>query len=105
MDDEVFIPSTKANNKHNTIKNALEETRELLRDNTNKIIERDNHLNNIEQKTEYLSFNSGRFKKHTRDLKARMWFKQHMCCIIAIVISVFIVTLIIILSQDSQNNH
>ena len=105
MDDEVFMPSASHNAKREAIEKNLNETRELLRDNTNKIIERDNHLNNIEQKTEYLSFNSGRFKKHTRELKARMWFKQHMCCIIAIVISVFIVTLIIILSQDSQNNH
>ena len=104
MENEVFIKSNDNTNRE-AIEKTLNETRELLRDNTNKIIERENYLNDIEGKTEYLSFNSGLFKKNTRKFKTKMWIQKHSCFIIGLVITLFIIILIIVLSYKGQNNH
>ena len=101
MENEVFIKSNDNTNRE-AIEKTLNETRELLRDNTNKIIERENYLNEIEGKTEYLSFNSQQFKKKTRSLKTRMWIQKHSCCIIAICICLFVTFVLIILSLKTD---
>jgi len=50
----------------------IDETRHLLLDNTNKLIERDSHLDDIERQTANLELNSYLFKKNSRKLKHKM---------------------------------
>lgn len=77
----------------------LRDTTNILRDNLDRIIERENKINNIDDKTESLLECSYNFKRKSKDLKYRM-IKNYMFHIISIgMIVILIITLIIILTN------
>ena len=77
----------------------LRDTTNILRDNLDRIIERENKINNIDDKTESLLEYSNNFKRKSKDLKYRM-IKNYMFHIISIgMIVIFIIILIIILTN------
>jgi len=77
----------------------LRDTTNILRDNLDRIIERENKINNIDDKTESLLEHSNNFKRKGKDLKYRM-IKNYMFHIISIgMIVILIITLIIILTN------
>ena len=77
----------------------LRDTTNILRDNLDRIIERENKINNIDDKTESLLECSNNFKRKSKDLKYRM-IKNYMFHIISIgMIVILIITLIIILTN------
>ena len=79
-----------------TIGKQIDETRHLLQDNTNKLIERDSHLDDIERQTANLELNSHRFKRKTRGLKHRMMWNYSFFAI-GIMVSLFVMIVIIII--------
>jgi hypothetical protein len=85
-----------------TIGKQIDETRHLLADNTNKLIERDSHLDDIERQTANLHLNSNSFRMKTRNLKNRMqadyYFKM-----ISFVLCFFFVIGVIIIIKYSEN--
>ena len=56
-----------------SIQKQIDETRHLLKENTDKLIERDSHLDD-ERQTANLTLNSNRFKRNTAKLKRKMIF-------------------------------
>ena len=64
-------------NSIEAIDRDLEETKILLVNNANKLIERTNYLNNIEDTTETLKQNSSLFKKRTHSISWNMWFQKY----------------------------
>ena len=77
----------------------LRDTTNILRDNLDRIIEREHKINNIDDKTESLLECSYNFKRKSKDLKYRM-IKNYMFHIISIgMIVILIITLIIILTN------
>ena len=91
-----------AGNPEESIENLnyeLRDTTNILRDNLDRIIERENKINNIDDKTESLLECSNNFKRKSKDLKYRM-IKNYMFHIISIgMIVILIITLIIILTN------
>ena len=79
-----------------TIGKQIDKTRHLLQDNTNKLIERDSHLDDIERQTANLELNSHRFKRQTRKLKHRMMWNYSFFAI-GIMVSIFVMIVIIII--------
>jgi len=78
-----------------TIEKQIDETRHLLKENTNKLVERDSHLDDIERQTANLQLNSNRFKKNTVKLKRKMITNYYMFWIIISFILMIIIILII----------
>ena len=78
-----------------TIGKQIDETRHLLKKNTDKLIERDSHLDDIERQTANLELNSNRFKINTRNVKRRMIFQYYSCYLFIILILFFIIFIVI----------
>ena len=77
----------------------LRDTTNILRNNLDRVIERENKINNIDDKTESLLEHSNNFKKKSKDLKYRI-IKNYIFHIISIgMIVILIITLIIILTN------
>ena len=90
-------------NSLETIDRDLGETKILLVNNANKLIERTNYLNNIEDTTETLKMNSSLFKKHTHS-SWKMWFQKYYCCFVGIIISLlFGILFMIIYFSNSKS--
>ena len=83
-----------------TIGRQIDETRHLLAENTNKLIERDSHLDDIEKQTANLQLNSNRFRIKTRRMKNRMIADYYFKIISIIVLLVFIIVLIIVIKYS-----
>lgn len=61
----------------NIMQKQIDETRHLLKENTDKLIERDSHLDDIERQTANLTLNSTRFKQNTAKLKRKMIYNYY----------------------------
>jgi len=77
----------------------IDETRHLLLDNTNKLIERDSHLDDIERQTANLELNSYRFKKQTKTLKTKMILNHYLYTICVIVSIIFMICIILLINK------
>ena len=82
----------------------INETKEILKANTEKVIERDNHLDDLDHKSARLSLSSERFRIKTRDLKRNMCLKTYFPLCLAILF-LFIVLLIIIVSSSKNRKN
>ena len=82
----------------------VNETKELLKNNTEKVIERDNHLEELDHKSASLSLSSERFRIKTRDLKRNMCLKKYFPLCLSILF-VFIVLMIIIISSSKNRKN
>ena len=88
--------------KIGNIQREIDETKHLLRDNTEKLIERDNHLDDIGHKSANLALNSQTFQTRARNLKTKMCIKSYMIQIIGAIIILCIVLYIIISSSKKK---
>ena len=79
------------------ISENLDDTRETLKENIDKVIEREIKISNLEEKSEHLIEQSENFKKKSKRLKITMCQKYAFHIISIIGILVFIVLLISIL--------
>lgn len=84
-------------NKISDIDRDLDETKELLVKNANKLIERTNYLNNIEDTTETLANNSTLFRRRTHTISWNMWLQKYYCCFIGILLCLFFTCMFIII--------
>eukprot|EP00050_Salpingoeca_kvevrii_P018066 m.70437 g.70437 ORF g.70437 m.70437 type:complete len:120 (+) comp7878_c1_seq1:2761-3120(+) len=69
----------------------------IMKTNMNKVIERDERLGNLEEKSENLREGSTRFESTSRRLKRKMWWKNiKFMLILAAVIIVLIIIIVLI---------
>ena len=89
-------------NSIKAIEKEIDETKQLLKNNTEKLIERDSHLEELEHKSASLALSSGSFRTKTKKLSTKMFFQKYFPLLLAILFC-FIVLLIIIISSSSRH--
>lgn len=83
-------------NNIDNLESQINETKEILRDNCNKLIERDERLGLLEDKTETLKMDGNIFRSKSNKLKNKMWFKSKIPYFIIIFILLLVIIIIII---------
>lgn len=74
----------------------VEETKNILRNNIQKVYERDNILNTLEEKSESLLDGAHKFNKTSKFLKRKMYF-NYLCHSVSIILTIIIITTLIII--------
>ena len=87
------LSSTSNSDKIKLTQSQVNEVVEIMRDNLNKVIDRDNKLEHLESQSEELRANSHRFAVSSKRLKMRMWCQDKKM----ILILVFVLLLLIII--------
>lgn len=77
----------------------LDETKYLLQQNTEKVIERGNTLDDLDHKTASLNLSAVNFRKKSRNFKNKIWWKDKTPYIIVIIIIIIILIIIIVSSK------
>ena len=90
--------------KINILNKEIDETKALLQKNTDKIVERNNHLEEIEHATASLSLSSGRFRVKSKKLKQNMCLEKYYPLFL-FVMFIVIILIIIILSGKNKNKN
>jgi len=88
------------NSKLQNINKEIDETKHLLQHNCEKVIERGEHLDQLDSRAAVLSLSSVNFKKKSKKLKNRLCCNSYLPYIIISVI--LIVILIIIITSRKQ---
>ena len=66
----------------NSLNKEVDETKELLHKSINKVLERNDNLQDIESKSDNLRVNSNLFRNKSRNLKIRQWLCDNSVAII-----------------------
>jgi hypothetical protein len=78
------------------LEEQVNETKEILKNNCNKVIERDERLGLLEDRAEALTMNSNIFQVKSKRLKNKMWIKSKLCYFISFFILILIIIIIVI---------
>jgi vesicle-associated membrane protein 7 len=78
-----------------TLTKEVDETKHLLMKNCEKVIERGNTLNNIDEKAADLNASSVTFKKTSTQLKNKIWWQEKSCMFIGVGVTIIIIVIII----------
>ena len=97
IDPDSYSPTN--NNNIHTLTKEVDETKHLLIKNCEKIIERGNTLDSIDNKATALNISSVSFKKTSTQLKNKMWWQEKSC--IFIVVGIFLLIIIIIILSST----
>ncbi|CDO55570.1 similar to Saccharomyces cerevisiae YOR327C SNC2 v-SNARE involved in the fusion between Golgi-derived secretory vesicles with the plasma membrane [Geotrichum candidum] len=108
-----YIPSSNAgiatnntggNHKTADIQNQIDGTVGVMRDNINKMVERGEQLDNIQDKTDNLAQAAQGFRKGANRVRKDMWWKdmKMRMCLIAGVIIIIIVIVVPIATHFSK---
>ena len=84
------------NPRINQLEEQVDQTKQILRDNCEKIIQRDERLHLLEEQTQNLTIDSNIFKVKSNKLKNKMWVKSKIPYFICLFIFLVIVIIIII---------
>ena len=87
-------------NSIKAIEKEIDETKYLLQQNTQKIVERDSHLDDIEHKSAGLMLNANTFKRKAKTLKTNKCFSYYLPTILIVLF--FFIIIIIILSRSKN---
>ena len=89
----------------NSLNKEVDETKELLHKSINKVLERNDNLQDIESKTDNLRINSRIFRNKSRNLKIRKWLCDNSVYIIFwVLLFIFIIMIIVIISTKNSSN-
>lgn len=89
------------NDKMGKTQQNVDEVCNIMRQNLEKVLERDANLSDLENQTEVLRDGSQRFEKNSARLRRKMWCHDKQICIWTIIV-VTIVIIIIIVSVESN---
>jgi vesicle-associated membrane protein 4 len=93
-------------NKPNTIiniKDEVEEVTNIMKDNVNKIIERDVKLNDLEDISDELNESAYTFERKANKLKKIMWWRnKKILCILIIALILFIAIVAFIITKTTK---
>lgn len=90
------------NDKIATLKSNIDNVKETMIDNIEKVLERGDKIDNLVEKTETLEAQSHVFQSNARALKRKMWWKRVMMTM-AIVLVIFIAIFLVLLFACSEN--
>jgi vesicle-associated membrane protein 4 len=92
-----------SNSKIQSVQKEVDEVVGIMNDNINKVMERGEKLDSLQEKTDDLQQSSLQFKRGATRVRKQMWFKN-VKLNIAIAVVVIIILLIIILPIALSNN-
>ncbi|XP_059157693.1 vesicle-associated membrane protein 4-like [Physella acuta] len=104
-DDEDFFlkgPNVNTNKlrpdpKINKLQGQVEDVVDIMKSNVNKVIERGDRLEDLQDKSESLSSHSDMFRTRAKNLHKNMWWKNCRMRIILAAVLALIITIIIII--------
>ena len=89
--------------KTEEVQKKLDETTRLLKNNTNKLIERDSHLDDMESRSAALLLNSNTFKRKARELRRNECMRSYSC--ISIIAGCILLLIVVIIITTHKNKH
>lgn len=99
-DSDTSIAST--NSTIINLKEDLNESTQLLKNNIKKVTDRDQFINSIEEKTNMLINNSQNFKTKSNKLRRKSCIQSYFCEIILVGIAIsIIISLIIVITKEN----
>ena len=78
------------------LESQIDETKEVLKNNCNRIVERDERLSLLEKRTETLSMDANTFRSKSNKLKNQMWLKSKIPYFIGFFIILLVIIIIIL---------
>lgn len=85
-----------------TIQDNLEESKEVLRDNIEKITHRDQLILNLDEKSDLLYNNSNTFRSRSIKLNRLSKLNAYMCEIILVTIIIIIIIILIVVLNNKK---
>jgi hypothetical protein len=82
----------------------IDETKKILKENTEKVIDRDNNLNELDHKSARLNLSSERFRIKSRNLKKNLCLKSYFPLFLSILLLFIVIMIIIISSKKDRKN-
>jgi len=82
-------------NTMEAIKKELSQVKDVMKENIEKILEREEVLKTLESKTELLDFNSGEFRGRASALHRNLWWKDKRIIIAGIIVLVVAIFLLV----------
>ncbi|CAK9436853.1 uncharacterized protein LODBEIA_P13750 [Lodderomyces beijingensis] len=93
-----YIPNQttgeQSNSRTAAIQAQIDDTVGVMRDNINKVAERGERLDSIENKTDNLAISAQGFRRGANRVRKDMWwkdFKMRICLIIAVIIVIIVI--------------
>ncbi|ODQ64484.1 synaptobrevin [Nadsonia fulvescens var. elongata DSM 6958] len=96
-----FIPtnqtgnaSSGANSKTAAIQAQIDDTVDIMRENINKVSERGERLDNLQDKTDNLAVSAQGFRRGANRVRKQMWWKDmkmRMCMIAGVIIVIIVI--------------
>ncbi|KAF2121376.1 synaptobrevin-domain-containing protein [Lophiotrema nucula] len=78
-----------------TLQGEMDETRGIMTENIERILERGERINLLVDKTDHLSHNARDFRVRSRGLRRRMWWKNVKLMVLLIVVVIFLIYLFV----------
>ena len=101
LDPRITVPiNTDTDNNIDKLTKEVDETKHLLMKNCEKVIERGNTLDSIDNKAATLNLSSVSFKKTSTQLKNKMWWQEKSC--IFIISGILLIIIIIIIASSTK---
>ncbi|XP_012943839.1 vesicle-associated membrane protein 4 [Aplysia californica] len=113
-DEDFFLRGPKVNTgqlrsdrKVSQLQNQVDDVVDIMKSNVNKVIERGDRLEDLQDKSESLSSNSDMFRSRAKSLQRNMWWKNCrmriiLAVIVIIIIGIIVAALAIHFSDDSD---
>ncbi|CAN6622433.1 synaptobrevin homolog 2 [Trichomonascus vanleenenianus] len=93
-----YIPSSSqgqgSNNKTAAIQAQIDDTVGIMRDNINKVAERGERLDSLQDKTDNLAVSAQGFRRGANRVRKQMWWKDmkmRMCLIAGVIIVIIVI--------------
>ncbi len=83
-----------SNDRMRLAQDKVHEVVDIMRDNVEKVLKRDEQLSDLERKSEDLQLSSRFFLSHSKKLKMRMWCQDKKMLLILIFVIVLIIVII-----------
>lgn len=93
-----FIPATNTSQSRTAaIQAQIDDTVGIMRENINKVAERGERLDALQDKTDNLAVSAAGFRRGANNVRKQMWWKdmKMRLCIIAIIVIIIVVVVVV----------
>jgi len=85
-------------------KQQVEDVKNIMTENVQRIIDRGETLESLDQRANALTMNADEFQRTSRTLRKKMWWKNTKMIIIMVVVAAIIIAIIIALAVGESNS-
>ncbi|TPX59688.1 hypothetical protein PhCBS80983_g02261 [Powellomyces hirtus] len=93
--------------KTNQVQNQVDEVVGIMQDNINKVMQRGEHLDTLQNKTDDLQNSSLQFKRGANRVRKQMWWKDMKMKLIlgAVIAAILIIIIVTVVSQTKGSSE